>query len=474
MSLADLDATATVELIASGQASAAEVVDAAIARVEEFNPQLNAVIHERFDRARKEAANPVAGPLSGVPIVVKDLDGWLAGEPWHGGIQFLKDNDFRPPVTSALFRRMQDAGAVIVGKTNTPELGLVTTTEPEAYGPARNPWNPDHSTGGSSGGSAAAVAARLVPAGHAGDGGGSIRIPASECGLVGLKPSRGRVSLGPEAAEGWAGLVARLVVTRSVRDTALFLDVGAGLEPGDPYTAPAPTGSYVSELSAAPGTLRVGVTTTPHDGITTEAEIVAIVQRVASTLTELGHNVSDAAPTPLVEDLTPLVTPILGVSVAHELEVLGAMVGKAITPEGVEAGTWMAAELGRGTTGAQYLAAVEGVHDYTRRMAAWFDDFDVLVTPTIPELPPTLGQFTTTPESPLNGLFRAANVIPFTMPFNVSGLPAISLPLGMSASGLPIGVQFVAAPWREDVLIRLAAQLEVAMPWANRKPPISA
>ncbi|MCX7621985.1 MAG: amidase, partial [Acidimicrobiales bacterium] len=243
---AALDAVAQAELVRTGQVKPVELVDAAIARIEQHNPTLNAVIHPRFERAREEAEQArTDAPLAGVPMVVKDLDGFLAGEPFHAGMRALKEQGFIAPHDSYLMTKFKQAGLIIVGKTNTPELGLLPTTEPEAYGPTRNPWDVSRSTGGSSGGSAAAVAARLVPLGHAGDGGGSIRIPASECGLVGLLPSRGRHSLGPEAGESWGGLVRRLVVTRSVRDAATLLDVVQGPMPGDPYTAPPPVRPYV-------------------------------------------------------------------------------------------------------------------------------------------------------------------------------------------------------------------------------------
>src|SRR3954466_5987162 len=246
--LATLDATAQAELVRSGDASPLELVDAAIARIEKLNGELNAVIHPLFERARTHARNLPDGPFRGVPIVVKDLDGMLAGAPYHAGNKLLKARNYIAPTTSYIFEKLERAGFVIVGKTNTPEFGLMTTTEPEAYGPTHNPWNTRYSTGGSSGGSAAAVASGMVPLGHAGDGGGSIRVPASHCGLFGLKPSRGRVSLGPEEAESWAGLVARHAVTHSVRDSAAVLDALQGYMPGDWYTAPPPARPYTEEV----------------------------------------------------------------------------------------------------------------------------------------------------------------------------------------------------------------------------------
>ncbi|HVE94328.1 MAG TPA: amidase [Acidimicrobiales bacterium] len=469
---ATLDATAQAAAVAAGEVTATELVDLAIERIEKLNPQINAVIHERFDRARAEAAGDLpAGPMRGVPIVVKDLDGYLAGEPYHGGMKFLKDNAWVPGITSSLFRRLIEAGCVIVGKTNTPELGLHPSAEPLLYGPTRNPYDPTRSAGGSSGGSAAAVASGMVAAGHAGDGGGSIRIPASENGLVGLKPSRGRVSLAPDG-ESWAGLVARLMVTRTVRDTARFLDILNGPEPGDPYAAPPPERPYFEQVATIPASLRIGVRTHAPGGITTDPQVAAATDAAAGLLSELGHKVDRQAPAALDEDLMAFNLAALSTIVARDLDFYGTQVGKAITADDVEAGTWASAEIGRSVTGPQFLEAVQLAHAYTRRMVAWWGDWDLLITPTIPELPPTLGQFAPQEGNPLAGLFRGGGLVPFTIPFNITGQPAISLPLGQSAEGLPIGVQIVAAPYREDLLIQVASQLESACSWADRRPPL--
>jgi len=480
--LAALDAVAQAELVRSGQASPAELVDAAIARVEALNPQLNAVIHERFERAREEAAGDLPdGPLRGVPMVLKDLDGTSAGDPYHAGTKHLRDRGYVAPADTYLTTKLRQAGLVIVGRTNTPELGLQPTTEPEAHGPTRNPWDLDRSTGGSSGGSAAAVASRMVPLGHAGDGGGSIRIPASECGLVGLKPSRGRHSLGPDVGESWGGLVSRLVVSRTVRDTATVLDAVHGPMPGDPYTAPPPERPYVDELGADPGALRIGWTATaPDPTVTTHPECVAAVQGAAALLEALGHRVSEDHPAlwddqAFVDHFTGQFINAFAVWTAAELDHLGRISGEPVAAEGVEAGTWAAAELGRAITAVQYFEAVTALHAYTRRVAEfWAGGFDLLVTPTIPEPPPLLGEFAATPDNPLAGLFRSAGIVPFTAPFNTRGQPAVSLPLHWSSDGLPIGVQLVAAYGREDLLLRVASQLEAAAPWADRLPPVHA
>ncbi len=479
--LASLDATAQAELVRSGRASPVELVDAAVARIERINPELNAVIHERFDRARAEAAGALPdGPFRGVPFLLKDLDGTSAGDPYHAGTRFLRDHHYVAEHDTWLTARFRAAGLVVLGRTNTPELGLIPSTEPEVTGPTRNPWDPGRSAGGSSGGSAAAVAAGLVPFAHAGDGGGSIRIPASACGLVGLKPSRGRSSMGPEVGEAWGGLVARLVVSRSVRDTAAALDAVAGTAPGDPYAAPPPARPYVAELGADPGRLRIGTATTTA-GVDTHPDCVTAVEAAAALLSSLGHDVESSAPEALGEDTTgPFIT-CFGAWTAADLVHLGEMVGEPVTADGVEPGTWAVAEMGRTVSGVDYLRALDTLHGLSRRFARWWADpaeggegFDLLLTPTIPEPPLVLGQFVATPDNPLQGLFRSAAVVPFTAPFNITGQPAISLPLHWTGDGLPVGVQLVASTGREDQLIAVAAQLEAAAPWADRRPLVHA
>lgn len=475
--LTDLDATAQADLVRAGEASPSELVDAAIARARAVGPTLNAIIHPRFEEAATEAAShPRTGPFPGVPFVLKDLDGTAAGMPYHGGTRFLKEHGYVAPADSELTTRFREAGLVVIGRTNTPELGLVPTTEPEAYGPSRNPWDLGRSTGGSSGGSAAAVAAGIVPMGHAGDGGGSIRIPAAHCGLVGLKPSRGRITVGPEVGESWGGLVARLAVTRSVRDTAALLDAVAGPGIGDPYWAPPPTCAYLDLLGADPAPLRIGWTDQAFDGTTeVDPQVAAAVAQTAALLEELGHRVEQASPAALDDPATTghfIVA--YGAWVAAELDHLGELVGATPTAEGFEVGTWAIAEAGRSVTAQQYLAAISGLHAFTRRTVGWWeaDGYDLLLTPTVPELPPTLGEFASPPDNPLHGTFRSAITVAFTAPFNITGQPAISLPLHQSAEGLPIGVQLVAAPAREDVLVGIAGQLERARPWAERRPEV--
>jgi amidase len=475
--LAFLDATAQAELVRRGDATPTELVEAAITRVEKLNPELNAVIRERFERARDEAPDAPDGPFRGVPIVIKDLDAALGGEPCHWGNKLLKNHGWVDDHDSYLVGKLRAAGFVPVGRSNTPELGLQPTTEPLAYGPTHNPWNTEHGPGGSSGGSAAAVASGMVPVAHAGDGGGSIRIPASACGLFGLKPNRGRVSLGPDQGEAWAGMVVRHVVSRSVRDSAAILDALAGRMPGDPYAAGPPSRPYASEVGVDPGPLRIGFRASTRI-VETDPECVAAVEDAAALLESLGHTVEPAAPEALDEDVMSFFMTIFSTNVVADIDEIARRAGREVTQVDVEPLTWMYVDLGRATSGAQYLEAVNAMHAWTRRALTWWvdDGFDLLLTPTMAEPPPVLGDLVV--QDAADDLFRAAaRAVPFaayTAPFNVTGQPAISVPLYFSASGLPIGVQLVADHEREDLLIRVASQLESARPWADRRPVVHA
>ncbi|MFT4615686.1 MAG: amidase [Bacteroidia bacterium] len=470
---ASLDATAQAALVRGGDVSPLELVDAAIARIERGNPALNAVIHERFERAREEAQGDLPeGPFRGVPFLLKDLDGYSAGDPFHAGNRALAEAGYVASTDSHLTTKFRQAGLVILGRTNTPEFGLMPTTEPLSKGPTRNPWNLQHSPGGSSGGSAASVAAGFVPMAHAGDGGGSIRIPASSCGLVGLKPTRGRHSLGPEAGEAWGGLVARMALTRTVRDCAAILQAIQGEMPGDPYTAPPPLRPYPQEILEAGPRLRIGFTTESTDaGVTTSPECVLAVHETARQLEALGHQVEEARPavwgTPEFFEATMAhFMTAYGVWTAAELDKVSAKLGRPVTEADVEPGTWLIAEPGRSAKALDFLAAIEFFHSGSRELVKfWSDDgFDLLLTPVMPEPPPPLGQFHD-PSNPLAGLIRSSQIVPFVAPFNITGQPAISLPLHKSRDGLPIGLQLVAAPYREDSLLCIAAELEKAVPW---------
>jgi amidase len=475
--LARLDATAQAELVRSGQATATELVEAAISRIEALDPQLNAVIHRQFDQAREQAAGSLPdGPFRGVPFLVKDLDNsHEAGQPYHAGTRYLQKHGYVATEDSELIRRYRAAGLVITGRTNCPELGLQPTTEPATHGPTRNPWDTTRSPGGSSGGSAAAVAAGLVPMAHAGDGGGSIRIPASACGLVGLKPSRARHTNAPEN-EAWAGLVARNVVSHSVRDTAAALDVIAGPAPGDPYQAPPAARPYRQEVGADPGALRIGwLVDDPGGAVPTEPACATAVERTVGLLDGLGHHVEDAAPDGLEsEQVVGNFTACFGAWTALDLAHFESLVGEPMVEGDVEPETAALGELGRAVTAVQYLEALDGLQSWSRGVAAWWEDHDVLVLPTMPVLPTPLGAFDATPDDPLAGMVLSTTVVLYTAPFNITGQPAISLPLHWTEDGLPIGVQLVAAFGREDRLLRVAAQLEAAAPWADRRPPVFA
>jgi len=472
--MAWLDATAQAALVRAKEVSPAELVGDAIARMERLNPQLNAIIHELYDRARAEADGPLPdGPFRGVPFLLKDLGAELAGTPFSEGMAFA--GDYRSTVTQELTQRYLDAGFVICGKTNAPELGILPTTEPRRFGPSRNPWQTEHSTGGSSGGSAAAVASGMVPAAHANDGGGSIRIPASCCGLVGLKPTRARNSLAPQYGDLMGGLVCEHVVTRSVRDSAAILDVTAGPVPGDPYWAPPRRGvSFAAAAEVPPERLRIAVLTASPTGSDVDPECIAAAHAAAALCESLGHHMEEAS---LEVDGDAFVGDFVNAWAAGNAWALAdweVRLGRAATEEDVEPLTWALVSLGRSLTSAQYLLAVQGLQRASRRIAQAFEGFDVLVTPTLAEPPAPLGTFDSPPGEPLAGLLRAAAYVPFTPPFNVTGQPGISLPLHWSDAGLPIGVQFVGRFGDEETLLSLAGELERAAPWAWRKPPVAA
>ena len=464
-----LDATAQAELVRSGDASPADLVEAAITRIELLNPQLDAVIRTRFDAARAEAAGVLAdGPFRGVPILLKDLGCFVAGEPTAFGLGPLRELAW--PVTSYLADQFLAAGFVPLGRTNVPELGTTVTTEPRSFPPARNPWNPGHSTGGSSGGSAAAVASGMVAVAHANDGGGSIRIPASECGLVGLKPTRGRVSQGPLVGEAWAGGVADGAVTRTVRDAAGVLDVISARMPGEPYYAPPLPRPLRQEVGADPGRLRIGLIDRPAlEMALDDPQCREAVTGAGRLLESLGHHVEESAPDGMFEPdfVRHFNTIIAADSEALFLAFEGAL-GRPIADSEIEPRNAFYRAAGRELTAVAYLQARDWFGTWTRRMAHWWTGHDLLVTPTLGAPPPELGWFTA--EGPEHEGSRIASFIPYTAQFNMTGQPAVSLPLHWTPGGLPVGVQLVAAYGREDLLVQVASQLEKAAPWADRHP----
>jgi amidase len=472
--LARMDAVAQADLVRRGDASPQELVDAAIERIEALDPHLNAVIHPRFERAREEAAGDLPdGPFRGVPFLLKDLWPTSAGDPFHMGIKAFKEAGYVHPEDANLTRRYREAGFVILGRTNTPELGLVATTEPLAYGPTHNPWNLDHGPGGSSGGAAAAVASGMVPAANASDGGGSIRIPAAMCGLVGLKPSRGRNSMGPLRDE-W-GVSVQHVVCHTVRDCAAILDVSWRPFPGDGVIAPAPERPYAEEVGRTER-LRVGVLDQAVGEVPTHDACRDAARRGAELLAGLGHDVGEAHPPELDRgpEHGPLVTTMWAVGARATLASLTGLLGRELGPDDVEPGTWALAEMAELFTATDLAVAQGQMHTVRRQLARWWEEYDVLVTPTTAAPPPSLGQLVGTDDEPLRGLTGSTPYATFTAIFNQSGQPAISLPLHQTDDGLPVGTQFVAGYAREDVLLRLAAQLEAEVGWADRRAPVHA
>jgi amidase len=437
-----------------------------------------------FDEARERAAGPLAGPFAGVPFVRKNLGASLHGEPFTAGLKVLAREGFRYPGPDAfLAARFRDAGLVTIGKGNVPEMAIRAVTEPESHGPTHNPWKLGHSCGGSSGGSAVAVASGMVPAAHATDGGGSIRIPASENGLVGLKPSRGRVSVGPSAGDVWKGLAYEFAVTRTVRDTAALLDVAAGTMPGDPWGAPSPARPYADEVGADPGRLRIGLLDrSPHAWPDLHPDCAAAAREAAALLERLGHEVDTAHPSVVDEiDYRPEFLTVVTAHVRDELDGIAAALGRPLTEDDMEEWTWAAGEHGRSIALADYIATSQVFNRFSRGMGAWFRDpssgatgHDLLLSATLLTPPPPFGSMDVPPGNPLGVFDLLHEFLPFTPIANITGQPAISLPLSWNGDGLPVGVQLIAEYGREDVLLRVAAQLEAAQPWAARRPPVRA
>lgn len=468
-----IDATAQAELVRRGEVTPVELVEAAIERIDRLNPSINAVVTPMFDLALEAArGNLPDGPFKGVPYLLKDLTATYAGVRMTGGSAFLAD--FVPGIDSELVRRLKAAGFLVLGKTNTPELGIAPTTEPRLFGPCRNPWDPTRSVGGSSGGSAAAVAAGMVTAAHGNDGGGSIRIPASCCGVFGLKPTRGRNPLGPNFGDIMSGLVADHALTRTVRDSAAILDATAGPDAGDPYFAPPPVRPYREEVGAPPGRLRIAFSDVSPLGGPVHPECREAVREAAGLCEELGHEVVEGAPPLDAGRYLPLFMALWAGGCAWSVDGLALVTGRTPTAEGFEPLTWALYERGKRIGAADYLLALQGLQQMARPVAGFFLEHDLWLTPTLAEPPLELGTLDLPPEKLDEAVRRAFGFTPFTSLFNATGQPAMSVPLRWSDAGLPIGVQFAARYGDEAILFRLAAQLEDARPWGERRPPGSA
>ncbi len=466
-----LDATALAALVKQKQVKAIELVDAAIERIEHLNSTLNAVVTPMYEQAREAANGKLTnGPFAGVPFMLKDLGAPFAGVRMTMGSVFMRH--FVPDHDNELVARLKRAGLIIVGKTNTPELGILPTTEPRLFGPTHNPWDIDRTPGGSSGGSATAVAARFVPMAHANDGGGSIRIPASCCGLFGAKPTRARNPLGPDFGDLFSGLVIDHAVTRTVRDSAALLDATAGPDIGDPYWAPPPARPFLQEVGADPGRLRIAFTKTTPGGVKVHPDCISAVEDAAALCSELGHEVVEAVPQVNGELVTMNFMVLWAVGCAWTIDGLGLIMGKAPAPDQFEPLTWALYQMGRQQSGSSYLFSLTILQRVARDIARFFMTHDVWLTPTLGEPPVPLGTFDSPPENPLEGLRRAIAFVPFTPICNATGQPAMSVPLYWNAEGLPVGVHFIGRFGDEATLFRLAGQLESARPWADRRPSV--
>jgi amidase len=466
--LDDHDALALAGLIRRGELAAAELLEAVVDRIEARDPAVNAVVHRFYDDARRELAAGAAGagPFAGLPFVLKDLYTFRRGRPCGNGSRWMAG--YVAPFDDPMVARWQAAGLVVVGKTATSEFGLNVSTETRRHGATRNPWNPDLSAGGSSGGAAAAVAAGMVPMAHASDGGGSIRIPASCCGLFGLKPSRGRNITG----NAWAGLAAFHAVTRSVRDSAALLDAVCGPPRHHPYSLPKPETPFLAALDADPRPLRIAWTARTPEDVALHPECRTAVERAAALAADFGHTVEEADPRVDVADLRRTMIDIVAANIAEALAAGNTLLPAGAGREDVETVTWRFAELGAGITAARYLRALRSVRAVGERLAAFFADYDVLMTPTMAQPPPRLGELDTTVDD-FDGFNRAVQpYVAFTQMFNMAGQPAASLPLHWTAEGLPVGVQVAAPVGEEARLFALAAQFERACPWFGRRPPL--
>ncbi len=458
-----LDASAQAALVRSGDVTPAELVDAAISRLEERNDALNAVIHLDLEGAAERASSAAtSGPFAGVPFLTKDLLCREAGRPFHEGNQHLKEIGYVSDHDQVLAQRFRASGLNSLGRTNVPEFGMRPVCEPLAYGPTNNPWNLTRSPGGSTGGGAAAVAAGIVPIAHANDVGGSIRAPASHCGLVGLKPTRGRSSMAPDFFDVMGGLNEELVVTRSVRDTALALDTFTSRpETGDWYPTWPASDSYVAETDKDPGRLRIAFASS-HATVATDERVGDTVRGIAGVLEGLGHDVDESRPAALDEDISSFVLAHYTAGTAHIVDHhWPRILGHAIPEDRIEPHTLALTEIGRTITGSGLFDARELAQAWTRRLLRWWDDHDVLVCPVVPVPPPRTGDD-----------HDDVMLITWVAPFNISGQPAMAVPGGV-VDGLPIGVQLVAAFGREDILLQVAAQLERATGWLDRRPPRS-
>lgn len=484
------DALGLAELVRKREVTAEELMETAIERIEARNPSLNAVIHKTFDLARESIRKGLPeGPFTGVPFLAKDLITSLAGVPLTMGSKLFRD--YVPSQDSELMKRYKESGVVILGKTNTPEFGLMGITEPELHGPTRNPWNTGHTPGGSSGGSASAVAGGMVPMASGGDGGGSIRIPSAYCGLFGLKPSRGRTTLGPAYGESWQGAVVEHVLTRTVRDSAAMLDAVCGPMPGDPYGIPRPENRFLLEMEKDPGRLNIGFSTKSPLGTEVHPECRQAVEHAARLLESLGHNVEEADPPVDGTAIAKSYFMMYFGEVAADIQEFSDMLKRKLTPDDVEGTTWSLALLGRAYSAGEFVLAMREWNRASRAMAGYFERYHLFLTPTAAFPPARIGELKVsgveeilmkvTNKLGLSRLMRLSGIAdkvaveslsrtPFTQLANITGLPAASLPLHWTRDNLPCGVHLTAPYAEEGLIFRISAQLEKTQPWFDRRP----
>jgi Asp-tRNA(Asn)/Glu-tRNA(Gln) amidotransferase A subunit family amidase len=467
----DHDAIGLAALVREGEVTPSTLLDAAVERCEKRNPTLNAVVIPMLEHGRAAiAAGLPDAPLRGVPFLLKDLHIHVPGVRTTYGSRLFAD--YVPSAESELAARYRRAGLVVFGKTHSPELGLTTTSESRLFGQTRNPWHLERVAGGSSGGAAAAVAAGIVPAAHATDGGGSIRVPASCCGLFGMKPTRGRTPMGPEVGEGWSGMSAQHAVSRSVRDSAALLDATHGPDAGAPYAAQPPARPFLAEVGALPGRLRIALQTETWNGTPTHPSCAEAARDAARLCESLGHHVEEARFEIDLEPLREATGTIVGASVRQMLEDRARALGRELKPEDVEPGTWLVASGGAAKDAPAYVRALKTIHATGRRLARFLERFDVLLTPTLATPPVALGVLSLSNPNPAESVRTLFQTVGYTQLLNATGNPAMSVPLFWDGEGLPIGSQFVGRMNDEATLFRLAAQLEEARPWFDRRPPL--
>ncbi len=470
------------EQIREGAVTPLEALDDTIARLERVNPTLNAIVEPLFETARETARRRTtesgpsgtigSGPFAGVPTFIKDLFMPVAGARMTNGSRLCERAT--GPLDAELIRRLREAGVVIAGTTTSPEFGTSYSTESQLFGATRNPWSPGHTAGGSSGGAAALVAARVVPFAHGNDGGGSLRVPASCCGVFGLKPTRGRVPIGPLVGEGWAGMGINHAITLSVRDSAALLDATAGNSPGDPYAAPAQNGRFLDAVSRPPKSLRIGVVRSLAPW-PTHPDCLAAVDHTVRLCESLGHRVEETELPVSAPEFYDTVFTIIGAQTRSLLTMIGTMSGHPADESVLEPRTRILLRAKGDVSGAAYAAAVDWIHALGRRMAGLYTDYDLLLTPTLAKPPVAIGALDMEESQTLDELIDLFHSFsPFTALFNATGQPAMSVPLHWTAEGLPVGSHFAAPFGEENLLFSLAGQLETAQPWSGRVPPVNA